>query len=77
MFPTTLPYNIKNTNLDINIQNNNLNTMVHLVCYFKFIVIIDILIKVDHLNINNQNKYGWTVFHYVYRTWNIKIISLF
>ena len=95
------PCGIKNTNLNVNIQNNYGNSIFHLACLYHYLSIVDLCIKNNgdtgfHLacycgffaiaeycikdarsNINAQNIYGWTAFHYACFNGNSKLIALF
>ena len=71
------PCGIKNTNLDINIQNTYGNTGFYLACYYDCLAIFEYCIKDACLNLNIQNNYGWTTFHLACYYGNTSLISLF
>ena len=71
------PCGIKNTNLDLNIQNNYGNTAFHHACYYDHLAIVEFCIKDARLNLNIQNNDGWTAFHYACDNGNTSLISLF
>ena len=70
-------YCIKNTNLDVNIQNIYGYTGFYYACSYRRLAIIKILIKDARLNLNIQSNDGWSAFHYACYNGNISVISLF
>ena len=75
ILPDPDPCGIKNTNLDINIQNNFGDIGFHYACSYGHLELVKNLIK-NTLDINIQNIYGETGFHLACRNGLIALVEL-
>ncbi len=71
---------LETENIDVNIQNGNGNSPLHLACVSGKIKIVELLLnyKINGnyvTNTNLQDKYKYTALHYVYYD-HIKIVKL-
>ena len=70
------PCGIKNTNININIQNNYGNTVFHLACQYDRLAIVEYCIKNTNLDVNIQNINGYTGFYYACSYRRLAIIKI-